>query len=529
MNSKKKNKIPKLLLGSPDMGAPMQPYQSQDMVMSNAGAWTSVHNIFMQAPVAIMVLSGNNYIVESANDFYLKIIEKDKDFIGKPIFDSLPELESQGIRQLLDTVMESGIPYNGYEMEVHLNRDDKKSQGFYNFVYQPIREQDNTISGIIVVASEVTEQVLARKRIEESLQQYQYHTMTHSSPSAIGILQGADLIITTANEEKFRLLVQQAPVAICVLRGENYVIEVINEPMYEMWDRTLEQVLNKPVFDVLTELKDQGFKELLDNVYHNGERFVAEELPLSLKRDGKLDNIFVKFVYEPLREADGTISGVMALAHDITQQVVARKKIKESESHFRLIAELMPEKIINAKPDGTIFYYNKSWQDYTGASFDELIRDGWEKWVHPEAAAEAIQHWQHSIETGDNFDMEFQMLCHTGDYRWHTSRARSVKDENGNTKLWIGFNSDIHDQKIQKQELQQAVAIRTSALLRANEELQQKNQEIALSKYNKRFLTEFSEKFNSYKLHNEIFNSLVEYVADIYSTQLCLYRQAIPK
>ena len=709
MNGKKKYKIDKLLLGSPEMGLPIQPFHSQDMVMGNPEAWSSMQNVFKQAPVAILVLSGNNYMVESANDFYLQIIEKDKDFIGKPLFDSLPELESQGIRQLMDTVMESGIPYNGNEMEVRLNRNDKKEQGFYNFIYQPIREQDNTITGIIVVVSEVTEQVLARKRVEES-------------------------------EEKFQLLVQQAPVAVCVLRGEDYVIEVINEPMYEMWDRTLEQVLNKPAFEVLTELKEQGFKELLDNVYHKGERFVADELPISLKRNGKLDNIFVKFVYEPLREADGTISGVMALAHDITQQVVARKKmeaqalmvenllmtapgfvctlvgpthiyglvnkqyqqlfgsrqlqgkpllealpelvgqgfdtlldnvyntgepflgieipillardvnlepellyfnfsyqpmydenktifsilvfgyevtpqatfnqkikqseshfrhmtdlvpakisnadadgnvtyfnkhwldftgldfedmkafgyhkilhpdeieefqkrlqkaaetgtvlememrfknkagdyvwhlnlaspvkdehgnikmwvgstteiqkIKESESYFRLMAELMPEKVTNAKPDGTIIYYNKSWQDYTGASFDELIREGWGKWIHPDEVAETTRLWLHSLKTGDDFDMELQMLNHEGEYRWHTSRARSVNDENGNTKLWIGFNSDIHDQKIQKEELQEAVGIRTDELLKANESLLQKNIELAEAK--DKLLSEYS-------------------------------------
>ena len=666
------------------------------------------HHLFMQAPVAIMILKGSDYLVELANDFYLQIVDKNKDFIGKPIFKSLPELESQGIRQLLDAVMQSGKPYCGNELEVYLNRNNKIEQGFYNFIYQPIREQNNIVTGIIVVVTEVTEQVLARKNVEES--EHRYHTMIHSSPSAIGILHGADLIITTANaeiidllgkgediigkpyfelmpelaeqgykevfhnvyttgkpfvaietpvhilqngkmtlryynftlhahrnvdgeilgvgiiasevtsqaelnikikanEEKFRLLVQQAPVAICVLRGEDYVIEVINEPMYDMWDRTLEQVLNKPAFDVLTELKDQGFKKLLDNVYHKGERFVAEELPINLKRNGKLENAFVKFVYEPLREADGTISGVMALAHEITEQVIGRKKMeaqvlmvenlwmtapgficilrgpthiydlvndqyqklfgkrqlkglaimealpelvgqgfdtlldtvyntgepylgieipillardeglepeimyfnfsyqpmydenktifailvfgyevtpqalsnqktKENEFYFRLIAEYMPEKITNAKPDGTIIYYNKSWQEYTGASFDDLINHGWGKWIHPDELVETTRRWLHSVETGNNFDMDVQMLNHQGAYRWHSSRARAVKDENGQTKLWIGFNSDIHDQKRQREDLQQAVDTRTYELKQANESLAQKNQQL---------------------------------------------------
>jgi two-component system sensor histidine kinase VicK len=131
----------------------------------------------------------------------------------------------------------------------------------------------------------------------------------------------------------------QAPVAICILRGPEYVIEVVNEKMVEMWDRKTPDVLNKPAFDVLTELKDQGFKELLDGVFYSGKRYVTEELPINLKRHGKIENAFVKFVYEPLRDEDGTISGVMALAHEITEQVLARKQVEDAERKTSIAIE----------------------------------------------------------------------------------------------------------------------------------------------------------------------------------------------
>ena len=142
--------------------------------------------------------------------------------------------------------------------------------------------------------------------------------------------------------ERFQSLVLQAPVAICVMRGKDYVIEVINKGMYEMWNKTLEQALNKPAFEVLPELMEHGFKELLETVYTTGERIVVEELPIVIKRNGKLKNVFVKFVYEPLREADGTVSGVMALAHEITDLVTARKD-KEAQA-------LMVENLLMTAP-----------------------------------------------------------------------------------------------------------------------------------------------------------------------------------
>jgi two-component system, chemotaxis family, CheB/CheR fusion protein len=384
-------------------------------------------NLVLQSPVAILVLSGKNYVVDIANNTYLNLVEKDKKFIGKPIFDSLPELKNQGIKELLDNVWQTGEPFHGNEIEVKLVRNKNPETGFYNFTYQPIKNSEGEVTDIITVANEVTEQVAFRKKIEES--EFRYQNMIAASPSLILILKGENLTIEVANdsmieklgkgrdiigkqiltiapelieqglakmleevyrtgnpaygnelpvflfrngvkelsyftfgfqaqrnvhgkidgvaviaqvvtteallnnkikasEAQFRMLVLQAPVAICVLRGENYIIEVINESMAEMWNRKQQDILDKPAFDVLPELLDQGFKQLLDNVYNNGERFVAEELPINLQRNGQLENAFVKFIYEPLREADGSISGVMALAHEITEQVVGRKKIE---------------------------------------------------------------------------------------------------------------------------------------------------------------------------------------------------------
>jgi PAS domain S-box-containing protein len=127
---------------------------------------------------------------------------------------------------------------------------------------------------------------------------------------------------------RFQNLVLQAPVAICVLRGEQYLIEVINDGMLHILDRKMEEVVNKPAFEVLSELKGQGFKGLLDDVYNTGKPFIADELPVTLKRNGKLEEAYVKFIYEPLRAEDGSIIGVMVLAHEITGQVVARKRME---------------------------------------------------------------------------------------------------------------------------------------------------------------------------------------------------------
>src|SRR5262249_17899104 len=125
-------------------------------------------------------------------------------------------------------------------------------------------------------------------------------------------------------EELLKQLFVNAPMAIGILRGPQFVIELANPLMLEIWDRERSEVIDNALMAALPELEGQGFDLLLSGVYTTGKRFVSEEHAVHLLRKGKLEQFFVKFIYEPLREADGHISGVIVLAHEITDLVNAR-------------------------------------------------------------------------------------------------------------------------------------------------------------------------------------------------------------
>jgi light-regulated signal transduction histidine kinase (bacteriophytochrome) len=109
--------------------------------------------------------------------------------------------------------------------------------------------------------------------------------------------------------------------------------------MYELWGKNEAEMLNQPIFKGLPEAAEQGFEELLLHVYQTGEHFVANERPTILPRKGHLETAYINFVYEPFHEMDGTVSGVMAVAIDVTEQVNARKKIEESEQELQARVE----------------------------------------------------------------------------------------------------------------------------------------------------------------------------------------------
>jgi PAS domain S-box-containing protein len=155
-------------------------------------------------------------------------------------------------------------------------------------------------------------------------------------------------------------------------------------------------------------------------------------------------------------------------------QALINLKIQESENHFRSMAELMPEKVTNATPEGHVMFFNQSWQDFTGVSMDVLITEGWWKWIHEDELEEATYRWLKSVASGDDFNMELRMKNRVGDYRWHSSKARAMKDDSGKVKLWVGYNTDIHEQKTYREQLENAVDIRTRELENTNETLMHK-------------------------------------------------------
>jgi PAS domain S-box-containing protein len=128
-----------------------------------------LYSLFMQAPTLIAVLRGPDHVVELANPPVCKIWGRSEaELLNQPLLDVMPELRDQVFPSLLTDVYESGIPYVGSETPATLARKAGPPETVYfNFVYSPFRNVDGAIEGIFVIASDVTEQVLARNQLND--------------------------------------------------------------------------------------------------------------------------------------------------------------------------------------------------------------------------------------------------------------------------------------------------------------------------------------------------------------------------
>ncbi len=407
-----------------------------------------LQDIFYQAPAAIAVLQGENHKYVLANALYQKMISRtEEQLFGKTVREVFPESGASGAFEIFDAVFKTGETFVAPEFEAMIDRFNEGTPHttYYHFTLKPLKT-GGKVTSLMVVAYDITEQILARKKIE-------------------------------ASEKRYDMMVMQSPFAFAVLKGKDMIISLANDSIKEMWGKGAE-IEGKPLLDVLPEIKDQGFPELLTEVYATGIPYTAYEILVRLRRKRKMEDVYFNFVYQPYREADETISGVAIIANEVTPRALVNKKIKESEEHFRMLADLMPAKISNANPAGDITYFNKQWLDFSDYGFEELRDFGYHKIVHPEELEEFQSRLQKAAATGTFLEMEMRFLNKESDYIWHLNLAAPVKDEAGNIKMWIGVTTEIQQQKEQRDELEKTVSERTVELKETAKTLFQKNEDL---------------------------------------------------
>jgi two-component system sensor histidine kinase VicK len=124
--------------------------------------------LLSDAPIPIGIFIGRELIIESANDKMLQLWGKTNSIISKPLHIGLPELEGQPFLKILDNVFTSGEPFYGNEVKANLVHNHILQDFYFNFVYHPLKNKEGQVFGIMVIATDVTEQLKSRKKIEQA-------------------------------------------------------------------------------------------------------------------------------------------------------------------------------------------------------------------------------------------------------------------------------------------------------------------------------------------------------------------------
>lgn len=409
---------------------------SQNLIAESEEKFRS---LIHESPIATCLFTGPEMFIEIANDRMCKLWGKDASVRGKTLREAVPELEGQPFHDILADVYKTGIPFAAKDAPAHLVVDGQLRKFYFDYNYTPLFDMNGRVYGIMDTAVDVTQKVLAQQYTEES-------------------------------EKSLRNTILRAPVAMCILRHEDHIVEIANERMLELWGVS-NDIIGRKLFDFLKKAKTQGFEELLDNVYYTGETYKAFAVPVDLPREETNKTFYVDFVYEAFRESDGRISGVIVVASEVTEQVMAIRKVEQAEERARLAidsAELgVYEVNLITQELRTSERFNQIWGISKGAVRQDVIDR-----LHPEDVKVRADAHQLSLTTG-TVHYEARVVWKDGSVHWVRVKGRLLYDDGGNPKSLLGVIQDINEQKQFAEQLTKLVNERTIELSRSNDELLQ--------------------------------------------------------
>jgi PAS domain S-box-containing protein len=429
--------------------------------------------VILQAHIAIAIFRGPDYLVEIVNARALDLWGRaENDVLNKPILEAMPELESQGIKQLLDRVYTSGEPFSATELPVQILKDRKIGTSYVNFVYEALFDAEGHVNGIITMGIDVTEQVAARQKV---------HSLNEELVSINEELSSSNEELNAANEElhqsqknlqslfeelteseaRFRSFVKQAPVGICIIRARDLFVTEVNDSYLELVGKGRADLENRSIWDAIPEAAE-AYRPVLNAVIQTGEPFSAREDELVLIRNGVPETVFVDFVYEPIRLFDSSVDAIMVLAIDVTDKVVARRSVEEVEERVRLAVEAAEIGTFDLDLAKRVMLTSPRFDNIFG--FDSHV--SWEMFasvIHPDDAANRLAAHERSFITGKLF-YEARVIYNDGSIHWIRVQGQVYYDKDKTPARVLGTLLDITQFKRLQQQKDDFISIASHEL-----------------------------------------------------------------
>ena len=431
-------------------------------------------SLIKEAPVATCLLTGPDLVIELANDRMVELMGAEKMMAGKPFAEAMPEMKPQLFLQVLQNVFTTGKAYEGKAIRTVVEVKGENNLYYFDLSCRAVKNAKGATNAVMVVAADVTPQVLDKLKLEENEarlellsntvpamifyldeeERYQSYNQTFmkwygiNDTEAIGvpvrefvgeetyqkiqphlqesyagrearfeisgparfnkprwlsivysphkntegkvvgiIVHATDIsesketeLALRLSEARSRSLIEEAPIATCLFTGADHTISIANEAIIRIWGKG-KNVLGKTLLHAVPELKDQPFIAILDEVYSSGNTYSAKAAPAVLEVDGVLGTFYFDFTYRPLIDEDGKVYGIIDMAIDVTQQVLAQQRITESEKKFRALVEESPvstclftgrEMTVEVANDIMIRYWGKD-RTVVGKPFAEAV------------------------------------------------------------------------------------------------------------------------------------------------------------
>ncbi|WP_158798934.1 PAS domain-containing sensor histidine kinase [Pedobacter sp. L105] len=410
---------------------------------------------FYTNPVAIY--TSHEIVIEMANNAMLAAWGRGPEIIGQTLGAALPEISNQPFVKMLQQVWNTGIDDIGEAIIADLVIDGILQRFYFDYQYLAIKNEFGEVYAIMHTALDVTEKTLSREALELAKEK---EAMLQREQSLNEELAATNEELSATNEELYRVqnklqhlnteleervkrrteslarsesrlryLLSDAPVAIAVFYGKEMILESANKKVLEAWGKT-EEIIGKPLKIGVPELVGQDFLTILDQVFTTGMAYHGYEVKALLEQNGKIEEVYSNFVYQPLKDEEGQTQSIMLAASVVSEQVAARHRVqqlneelivineelsesqaqlitlnihlKESESRLdQILSELPAPIVVLMGPEQIISTTNKALLEFWDRTKEEVAGKPMLE-VFPELVNQPFPAlWKHVLETGE--------------------------------------------------------------------------------------------------------------------------------
>lgn len=282
-----------------------------------------------------------------------------------------------------------------------------------------------------------------------------------------------------AERERYAEVLMQAPAFICILSGENHVFEMTNPLYLELVDRA--DIIGKTIYEVFPEVRDQGFFEIIENVYNTGVPFFGNEILVKIKKGPEkiLTDVYINISFQAYKGPNNETKGVFVFGIDVTNEVQTRKSIQEINERLEYVNRASYDVIWDWNFESNTIIFGEGLQKYFGypSKNTKVESTFWYDNVHPEdrnrVETKIHEHFESNAEFWED---EYRFRNSSGAYLFVKDNGIIIRNSEGVPTRMVGAMKDITEKKIAEQRIQalnENLTLQAENLKQINEELEQ--------------------------------------------------------
>jgi two-component system CheB/CheR fusion protein len=245
-----------------------------------------------------------------------------------------------------------------------------------------------------------------------------------------------------ASEARLAAIFEQASIGLSEISLDGRFLRV-NEELCRITGRSQKELLASTFAQVTHEEDAARSRAAVQLAIDSGEATTLDKR--CLQPNGTL--VWTSSSIRPLLDEHGKPESLLGVTTDLTARREAERALREAESRFRAVANLIPDLLWSNEPNGETTWVNQRWLDFTGQTLEQAKGYGWLDSIHREDRENSRRRFQSAIDSGEILEQEHRLCRHDGECRWFLVRAEPLRDSTGRILQWFGSATDIEDMK----------------------------------------------------------------------------------